>query len=364
MHTVALKNLTPGMVTAEPVLTKQKQLIVEKNMMLTTQMITHMSFYGITSAKIVDGELPIEVIQSMAEEKNATDTYARKVRESPEFKEFKEKYEKKVEIFEHNINDFIIKNISLSKDELLNITMDLFAKNATTISMFDMLHNTRKITDSTFTHSMNVAIISRMIGMWLDYNQEALDILTLGGLLHDIGKCKIPPEILNKPGRLTANEFALIKHHPSLGYEMIKDQNLSMRVKEITLSHHERCDGSGYPLGLNGDQIDDYANIVAIADVYDAMTADRCYRRGVCPFEVIASFEQDGLEKFKPQFITGFLERIANTYIGNHVLLSNGSMGKIVLINKSHLTRPVIQTDTNRFINLEKRPELYVQAII
>ena len=90
---------------------------------------------------------------------------------------------------------------------------------------------------------------------------------------------------------------------------------MDVHVKNAALMHHERSDGSGYPSKLKGNQIDPYARMVAIADVYDAMTADRCYRRGVCPFEVIATFEREGLGKYKPQFITSFLEHIANTYI-------------------------------------------------
>lgn len=203
-----------------------------------------------------------------------------------------------------------------------------------------------------------------MIGMWQDYNADDLETLTLGGLLHDIGKSKIPPEIINKPGRLTPEEYELVKKHSEYGYELLKNQNVSVHIKKIALTHHERCDGSGYPIGLIGDDIDDFANIVAIADVYDAMTADRCYRRGVCPFEVIATFEREGLGKYKPQFITSFLEHIANTYINNDVMLSNGMTGKIVLINKHRLTRPVVRLEDGKFINLEKRPELYVQTII
>ena len=364
MHTVEIKKLEPGMITAAAVTTKHGQLIVDAHKMLTTQMITHMDFYGITGAMIVDGELSTAAIESLVAERHAVDTYSQKIIQSKEYKEFKEKYEKKVVFLENSLNDFITKNIPFDKNALIACTMDLFVKHTTTISMFDMLHNTRKITDSTYAHCMNVAIISRMIGMWLEYNKEALDTLTLGGLLHDIGKCKIPHAIINKPGKLTAEEYEMIKKHPSLGYDMLKDQNVAIQVKQIALFHHERCDGSGYPLALKGDAIDDYSNIIAIADVYDAMTSDRCYRNGVCPFEVIASFERDGLGKYKPQFIMSFLEHIANTYINNNVLLSDGTTGKIVLINKQHLTRPVIQTTNNKFINLDKRLDLYVQAII
>ena len=199
--------------------------------------------------------------------------------------------------------------------------------------------------------------------MWHDYNADDLETQTLGGLLHDIGKSKIPPEIINKPGRLTPEEYELVKKHSEYGYELLKNQNVSVRIKKIALTHNERCDGSGYPIGLIGDDIDDFANIVAIADVYDAMTANRCYRDGLCPFEVIAIFEKEGLTQFNPKYILTFLDHIANTYINNEVLLSDGSSGKIVLINKK-LTRPTIQLDNGNFVNLESRLDLYVQAII
>lgn len=364
MHTIEIKNLEPGMITAERVLSKHGQIIVEKHKVLTTQMILHMEFYSVTQVKILDGKLPIQTIHEMAAEKEAVESHSQKVRKSKQFIDFKKSYEKKVAFLEHSLNDFITKNISFDKSQLLSQSLELFIKNSTTLSMFDMLHNMRKINDSTYAHSMNVAIISRMVGMWMNFEKDDLDTLTLSGLLHDIGKCRIPSSIIDKPARLTTEEYSVIKKHPHLGYELLRKQDVNMRVKQVALSHHERCDGSGYPYGLRGEDIDDFAIIVAIADVYDAMTADRVYRSGVCPFEVIATFEHEGLGKYKPQYIMTFLEHIANTYINNNVLLSNGLTGKIVLINKQHLTRPVIQTTVHKFINLEKHPDIYVQAII
>ena len=148
-----------------------------------------------------------------------------------------------------------------------------------------------------------------------------------------------------------------------IGYNLVKNLDIDQRVKNAVLLHHERFDGKGYPLGLTGSEIDDFTSIVSIADVYDAMTANRCYRDGLCPFEVITIFENEGLTQFNPKYILTFLEHIANTYINNEVLLSDGSAGKIVLINQK-LTRPTIQLDNGSFINLENRLDLYVQAII
>ena len=291
------------------------------------------------------------------------ETYSQRIRRSPEFQRFKTDYTKKVSFMKENINNFIVNDEDLNVDQLLDETLTLFGENSTTISMFDMLHNMRQIDDSTYAHSVNVALICRLIGKWKNFSEKDMDTLTLCGLLHDIGKSKIPNEIIGKPGKLTDSEYEEIKKHPVIGYNLVKNLDIDQRVKNAVLFHHERFDGKGYPLGLTGSEIDDFTSIVSIADVYDAMTANRCYRDGLCPFEVIAIFEKEGLTQFNPKYILTFLDHIANTYINNEVLLSDGSSGKIVLINKK-LTRPTIQLDNGNFVNLESRLDLYVQAII
>ena len=286
-----------------------------------------------------------------------------RIRQSEEYKIFSQKFDSCTTMLHTALNDCILRAKKLETDKLLAGTLDLFASHTTTLSMFDMLHNLRQIDDSTYAHSVNVAIISRMLGNWLGFSEDAQNTLTLCGLLHDIGKSRIPASIIGKPGRLTSEEFEQIKRHPLLGYELLKNQPLDPHIKNAALMHHERCDGSGYPFGLYASDIDDYASIIAVADVYDAMTADRCYRLGLCPFEVIAQFEQEGLQRYKPRYILTFLEHIAHTYLHNRVLLNNGQTGEIIFINK-RLTRPTIQIAPSRFINLEEHPELYIQAII
>ena len=195
--------------------------------------------------------------------------------------------------------------------------------------------------------------------MWSD-----LDVLTLCGLLHDVGKVQIPDEILEKPDRLTPEEYEIMKTHTVLGYRMMERERIDKRIKNAALMHHERFDGKGYPFGLTGDRIDTFASIVAIADVYDALTSDRCYRSAVCPFEVIALFESNGLTEYNPKFILTFLEHIAQTYVGNSVRLSDGSQGKISMIDTKKLLRPLIQLESGEFVDLSKRLDLYVEEII
>ena len=361
MRIVSINNLTPGMVISEDVYSYKGQCLAKQNTPVTLQLIEHLKFYQIASVCIFPEDHGNRTADTSMTRR--METYSQRVRKSPEFRKFKKNYTQKVSFMKENINNFITKDEDLNVDQLLDETLNLFGENSTTISMFDMLHNMRQIDDSTYAHSVNVALICRLIGKWKNFSEKDMDTLTLCGLLHDIGKSKIPNEIIGKPGKLTDSEYEEIKKHPVIGYNLIKNLNLDQRIKNAVLFHHERFDGHGYPFGLTGSEIDDFTSIVSIADVYDAMTANRCYRDGLCPFEVITIFENEGLTQFNPKYILTFLEHIANTYINNEVLLSDGSSGKIVLTNQK-LTRPTIQLDNGSFINLENRLDLYVQAII
>ncbi len=127
--------------------------------------------------------------------------------------------------------------------------------------------------------------------------------------------------------------------------------------------HHERCDGSGYPSRLLTNDIDEFAKIVAIADVYDAMTSARVYRGPLCPFDVVHIFETEGLKKFEPKYLLTFLKRIMDTYMNNDVLLNNGETGTIIMINQLYLSKPVIKTAAS-FIDLSQEPDLYITKIL
>ena len=231
------------------------------------------------------------------------------------------------------------------------------------IHVFDILHNMRDYDDSTFNHSMNVALICNVFADWMHMSAMEKEIATVCGLLHDIGKLRIPEQIVKKASRLTDEEYDLIKTHPMEGYNILFESRFISSVQNAALMHHERSDGSGYPLGLKGNQIDKFAKMVAIADVYDAMTAARVYRGALCPFKVIEMFEKEGLSMFDPEYILVFMENIVQTYIKNWVRLSNGKEGEIVMLNKQKLSRPVVLCGTE-FINLADHPEISIDEIL
>lgn len=358
MKRIGTSNLAPGMVTAEDIYNYNNQLIIPKGLVLDDKTIAKLDYYSILSVRIED-----EQVQVDPDEKEYVRSYSDKVKESPEFIRFKAEFDEDVEAFKDVINDVVIKGSPLDVDKLMNHTLNILDIGATTPNLLDMLHCMREYDDATYVHCMNVALICNVMARWLRMSEEEICTATVSGLLHDVGKTQIPDDIIKKPSKLTPQEYSIIKRHPQAGYEILKKSNLDPDILNAVLMHHERCDGTGYPLGLTGPQIPTYARIVSIADVYDAMTSARVYRGPLCPFKTIEIFEEEGLQKYDPQYIMTFLENVVNTYLLNSVRLSNGDRGTIVYINKDKLSSPTIRTETD-FIDLSHRSDLSIDAIL
>lgn len=358
MKRIGTANLMPGMITAEDVYNYNNQLIIPKGLVLNDKSIAKLDYYSILSVRIEDERATTE---------DSSQEYARsysdKIRESPEFVKFKKEFDTDVENFKKAINDVIVKGAPLDADKLVNHTLNILDIGATTPNLLDMLHCMREYDDATYVHCMNVALICNVMARWLRFSEDQIRGVTTAGLLHDIGKTRIPDEIIKKPSKLTPEEYAIVQRHPQEGYEMLKTSKLDPEILNAVLMHHERCDGTGYPLRLMRNQIPMYARIVSIADVYDAMTSARVYRGPLCPFKTIEIFEEEGLQKYDAQFIMSFLENVVNTYLLNSVRLNNGDKGVIVYINKDKLSAPTVRTDSD-FIDLSHRPELKIEAII
>ena len=196
----------------------------------------------------------------------------------------------------------------------------------------------------TFNHSLNVSVIATLLGQWLGLNGDALNRLALAGLLHDIGKARVPAAILSKPGALTADEMAEMRKHSIYSYQLLGSiHGLHPDIGQGVLQHHEREDGRGYPLGLMGSQIHLFGKIIAVADIYDAMTSDRVYRRHVSPYHVAELIAQDSFGKLDTRVAQTFLANIANSFTGNVVRLSTGETGEVVYINPQNPTRPIVR---------------------
>lgn len=219
------------------------------------------------------------------------------------------------------------------------------------------LQDIKSIDQYTFCHSVNVCVLSLITGISMGYDEEKLKELGIGAMLHDVGKTRIPIEILNKPGGLTDEEFEIIKKHTNIGYEILKKSNmLSTYASYIALTHHERYDGKGYPLGLKGNEVHEFARIVSVADVYDAITSDRVYKRRIKINEAVEYLIGMGDHQFDYNIVRNFIEHVTIYPPGTCVLLNTGDKAIVVDINRKYPNRPIVRILADREGQIPKEP--------
>ena len=211
------------------------------------------------------------------------------------------------------------------------------------------LTHMKKRDEYTSIHCMNVSILAITFGRTLGLDRTQLELLGLGALLHDIGKMQVPLEILNKPGRLTDEEFDIVKSHSMNGYNLLRQkEDMPTEVLEIVRSHHERINGRGYPQGLTGDLIDQLTQITSIVDVYDAITSDRCYHDGISPHEALKNMFDWAGENFNADLVESFIKCLGIYPIGSMVQLNSGHIGIVVSVSDKTKLRPIILVVINR----------------
>ncbi len=238
--------------------------------------------------------------------------------------------------------------------ELAESLADNIVKNENALVWLTQLKNRDEYTSM---HSINVCVLSLLFGRFLGLKEGELHHLGLGALLHDVGKMQIPAEILNKPGRLDDKELLLMRRHPELGHAILKGcDELPPAVLEITLSHHERYDGSGYPRGLKGKALNSYALIVSIIDFYDAVTSDRAYHIGVSPHEALNMMYAAAAKSFPKELVESFIQCLGIYPIGSLVELESGEVGVVMTVNRQRRLNPILTLVLDR--NKQAFPEV------
>ncbi|MFD2613512.1 HD-GYP domain-containing protein [Paenibacillus gansuensis] len=195
-----------------------------------------------------------------------------------------------------------------------------------------------------YEHSLNVCIYSVMLGIACGYSEDDLTTIGLGALLHDVGKTKIPLDILLKPNKLTEAEFEVMKTHTEHGFRLLKDEpNIPLLSAHCAFQHHERLDGTGYPRGLKGEEIHEFARWIGLVDTYDAMTSHRVYRKAMLPHQAMEQLYAGAGSLYDLKMLETFRNKIALYPLGVSVTLSSGHKGIVVDVNTSHPQRPVIR---------------------
>lgn len=328
MRLISISQCKPGMKLGKNIYNEEGRILLSQEVELTSSLIQRLESSGIHYLYIADRRTDDIVIPDLIRPETRIRTITqirssfrslmgetnRKQNPGTLAKEFRD------------VLHAIIDDLSGNKDAMIML-MDL---NVTDLYLYQ--------------HSMNVCIYTTMVGMHAGYSRDELFTLGLGALLHDIGKTKIPLDILTKPDRLSSEEFEVMKKHAEIGFRMLKDEaNIPLISAHCALQHHERLNGSGYPRGLKGTEIHEYAQWIGIADSFDAMTTHRVYRNPLLPHDAMEVLYAGADTLYDIERIKLFSDKIASYPLGVMVRINTGEAGVVVDINASSPHRPVIR---------------------
>jgi putative nucleotidyltransferase with HDIG domain len=225
-------------------------------------------------------------------------------------------------------------------------------------NLLEYLHLLQCEQEYVFQHSVKVAVLAVLLAKWLGLAFTDQAEVATAAVLHDVGKALVPLEILNKPEPLTPDEFAAVREHAQAGFGLLaRECGPPAVVSRVALEHHERMDGSGYPRGLRGRETLLASRVVAVADVYDAMTSNRVYRRGQPEYAVLAHLRESGFSSLDPGVTRTFVERLVYRTLGRLVRLNTGQLGRVVLVDEQEPGRPIVAVE-NGLIDLRQRRDL------
>lgn len=353
MKLIPIHELLPGMKLGEDLYGKFDLLYASKGDVLNEKTIDGMKRLGTQSVYIDDGEAVPLTEQKPSSEPTTVNTedllkdYQELIASLyTQYAEFK------------LLNKPVLAKIEEPSSKLLDFVL-------TDPSILKLLSKVMMIDGYTLNHSVQVSLISTLIGQWLGLSVNDQFQLGYAGLLHDVGKAKIPIHVLNKPSKLTPEEYEAIKKHAEYSCDQIKGLlRMNDDIRNAVLQHHEKTDGSGYPKGLAGDDIHYYAQILCIADIYSAMTTDKVYNRKFTPLKAAEEvYNASFSNKVNPEIANLFLRNIYRMLVGSQVRLSNGKEGEIVYFNRFSPAKPLVKIG-EEFVDLYREKDLVIVEIL
>lgn len=330
MRLVSIVNCVPGMLIGKSIYHENGKLLLGEGFELTKRVISRLEEQGVTHLYVRDGatdditiedDIPIEVRRESMAIIQAS--------------------------FEKIQSGVLKKNASFNgriiQDFKKVIDMLLFELKSSK-SLMNLLSNIQVKDKYVFSHSLNVALYTLAVAIKRGFNDKQLYEIGLGCLLHDIGKMMIPPEVLHKPGKLTDQEFDIIKKHTEFGFDLLRKQlEVPLLSAHCAFQHHEKWNGKGYPRGLKGEEIHPYARTMSVGDVFDALTTHRVYRRAMLPHEAMEIIYADTNTHFEQEVVEQFRRTIVIYPVGVTVKLNTGETAVVISYNKHSPSRPVLR---------------------
>lgn len=358
---VKIKELQEGCILTDDVFCSTNRPIIRKKTVLTNSLIDILNAFLIEDVMVgktlINGLpfIPTEIIEeesgSIIDEVRAlgvTDLYLQAVRD----------YKKEFTSWQAGMQ------VDISK--IRNILLPLLEKMENLPTELFNLYHLSTSEDYVYQHSIAVGLISGYIGKKMNFTKGDWVQIGLAGCLADCGMAKINPTIINKISSLTFGEYEEIKKHPVFSYKLV--QNITVLRKDMKiaiLQHHERLDGSGYPLGEKENKIHPIAKIIAVADIFHAMTSERFYRNKQSPYKVLEMISQDNFGKFDLNVINALSMGIVNYTIGDQIRLSDGRLAEIQFIDDKSPTRPLVKIiETDEMLPLDRNRQLFIEETL
>lgn len=332
----------PGDILAVDIYDDYGALILPKDEIITKHVIKRLSAMGIR-------QLSVYEVQDAENKKEDGSTLA----------EFKKDYKQDINVMKQVLGD-LAAGRKLDYEKVESISNSIYLKISSVSNIVECMNEVKSVDEYTYTHSINVSIYALLLARWLNLSEEETRNVVTTGILHDIGKSRISGDILNKEGPLLPEEYEQMKHHTDIGYHLSKDiPYLTDEIRKGILMHHEREDGKGYPLGIKGDKINLYAKIIAVADVYDALTSERVYKKRITPFDTFNELMRIGYGYFDTKILMTFLSNISSYYIGTNVKMSNGEKGKVIFVAPQSISMPIVDL-SGRCVDLSQNRQLKI----
>lgn len=340
MRLVTSKSLKENDILSRPVYHDNGQVLIQAGIPLSQLVINRLIKLGIGYVYISD-----EITDDI-EIKNVISNETRLEAIQTIKKEF-------AEIANHYVMEKSINTIHLSKS-FSKVVHRILADIKTSDDVVSILSDVFCYDSYIFTHSLNVTIYTIGLATELKFTEKQLFEIGLGAILHDVGKIMVPKDILEKNGRLTSEEFEQIKQHSRAGFDLLRNTpNISLITAHCAFQHHERLNGSGYPQGITGDQIHQYAKILAVADVFDACTSNRVYRKAMLPHEALEILYAGAGTLFDKQIVEMFSRTVAIYPTGLTVYLNDGRKAVVAKQNKFFSMRPIIRVFEHAGVRVE-----------
>ncbi|WP_138494299.1 HD-GYP domain-containing protein [Paenibacillus pinistramenti] len=363
MGYVAVRDLKPGLKIANPVHTMLGGMLMPKGKVLLPRDLDILQAFMIQEVDIEGGKQSAGLGSSSSKEARneaGSESAQQEVKRSP-LDQFQLEYDRMLSLLKSAFQSILATNLPVFDLRNQLETLIGMLKNYNILTFVPKNMNEY---DYMYHNGILSALTSYSLAQWHGLPQKDWVQVALAGLLHDIGNVKVDPDILYNPSNLNTEELEEVRLHTTYGYQMLRNiAALNEGVRLSALQHHEKNDGSGYPLRLTGDKIHIYAKIVAVADIFHAMTLKKRYRKPQSPYLVLEEIQSEAFGKLDPSIVKTFIAKVTELHNGTRVLLSNEEIGEIVFTDRNHPTRPMVSVK-GQIINLANNHQLYIVDIV